>query len=93
MAEVYRAEHIGSFLRPRGVKEAREAFREGRMNRKQLGKAEDQAILEALERQKQIGVEVFCGGPSRGSDISKAGVGQVDFICLGQRVAADITPR
>jgi 5-methyltetrahydropteroyltriglutamate--homocysteine methyltransferase len=65
MVEAYRADQVGSLLRPSGIKEARLAFREGRINRDQLGQAEDQAILQALERQKQIGIDVFSDGEFR----------------------------
>jgi 5-methyltetrahydropteroyltriglutamate--homocysteine methyltransferase len=65
MAEAYRADQVGSLLRPSGVKEARQAFREGWISRVQLGEAEDQAILQALERQKQTGIDVFSDGEFR----------------------------
>jgi 5-methyltetrahydropteroyltriglutamate--homocysteine methyltransferase len=65
MAEVYRADHVGSLLRPGKVKEARAAFREGRIDKEELGEAEDQAILQALERQKRVGIDVFSDGEFR----------------------------
>lgn len=67
MAEVYRAEHIGSFLRPIEVKESRVAFQHGRISREQLVEVEDRAILDALERQRQIGIDVFTDGEFRRS--------------------------
>jgi 5-methyltetrahydropteroyltriglutamate--homocysteine methyltransferase len=59
MSEAYRADHVGSFLRPAAVQEARAAFREGRLPLEQLHHVEDRAILAALERQRSIGVDVF----------------------------------
>ncbi len=56
MSEACRADHVGSFLRPAEVKEARAAFREGRLPLEQLRHVEDRAILAALERQRSIGV-------------------------------------
>ena len=50
MAEVYRADHVGSLLRPDEVKEARAAFAAGQISREQLSEAEDRSILNALER-------------------------------------------
>ena len=67
MAEVFRAEHIGSFLRPSEVKESRVAFQHGRISREQLVEVEDRAILEVLERQRQIGLDVFTDGEFRRS--------------------------
>ena len=45
MPEVYRANHVGSLLRPIEVKEARAAYHEGRLDREQLSEVEDRAIL------------------------------------------------
>ncbi len=81
MAEAYRADHVGSLLRPSGVKEARSAFQEGRISRAQLAEVEDKAILHALERQKQAGVDVFSDGEFRRSsfqnDLSESVEGYV----------------
>ena len=65
MAKVYRADHLGSLLRPDSFKEARAAFQESRITMEQLAQAEDEAILHALERQSQSGVDVFSDGEFR----------------------------
>lgn len=65
MSEACRADHVGSFLRPAEVKEARAAFREGRLPLEQLRHIEDRAILAAIERQRSIGVNVFTDGEFR----------------------------
>ena len=44
MPEPYRADHVGSFLRPSRAREARAAFREGRTGREELARAEDTDI-------------------------------------------------
>ncbi len=49
MAEAFRADQIGSFLRPAEVKEGRRAFSAGNIDRDQLTEIEDKAILNALE--------------------------------------------
>ena len=49
MAQVYRADHVGSLLRPDEVKQARGAFAAGNLSREQLSEAEDRSILHALE--------------------------------------------
>ena len=67
MSAAYRADHVGSFLRPAAVKEARAAFGEGRLHLEQLRHIEDRAILAALERQRSIGVDVFTDGEVRRS--------------------------
>jgi methionine synthase II (cobalamin-independent) len=67
MAESFRADQVGSFLRPAEVKDARRAFQDGRINRSDLTDVEDRAILNALERQKQVGIDISStvntGGP------------------------------
>jgi 5-methyltetrahydropteroyltriglutamate--homocysteine methyltransferase len=65
MAEAYRADHVGSLLRPQEVKDARAAFREGKISQDRLNAITDQAILGLLERQKQTGVDVFSDGELR----------------------------
>jgi len=65
MAEAFRADQIGSFLRPAQVKEARRAFSAGNIDRDQLTEIEDKAILNALERQKQTGIDIFSDGEFR----------------------------
>jgi 5-methyltetrahydropteroyltriglutamate--homocysteine methyltransferase len=67
MSETYRADHVGSFLRPAAVKEARTAFRAGRLPVEQLHHVEDRAILDVLERQRSIGVDIFTDGELRRS--------------------------
>src|SRR5262249_57860094 len=65
MSTAYRADHVGSFLRPAAVKEARAAFGEGRLTLEQLRHIENRAILAVLERQRSIGVDVFTDGELR----------------------------
>ena len=67
MAEMYRADHVGSLLRPESLKEARSAFNAGGLPTDELRKLEDAAILDALERQRSIGVAVFSDGEFRRS--------------------------
>ena len=61
----YRADHVGSLLRPDEVKQARVSFSEGSINSNQLKEVEDKAVLAALERQKSIGIDVFTDGEFR----------------------------
>jgi 5-methyltetrahydropteroyltriglutamate--homocysteine methyltransferase len=54
----FRAEHVGSLLRPRPLLEARDKHRRGELSAAQLREAEDQAIREAVRMQQEIGL---CG--------------------------------
>jgi len=65
MAEQIRAEHVGSLLRPAEVLEARAAQRAGNIPLERLREIEDKAILEALELQRQVGVDVCTDGEYR----------------------------
>ena len=65
MPEVYRADQVGSLLRPAEVKEARSAFRQGTLDRERLREIEDRAILDSLERQERAGVDIFSDGEFR----------------------------
>ena len=85
MPESYRADHVGSFLRPAQVKDARASFNEGRLSAEQLREVEDGAVLAALERQKSIGVDVFTDGEFRRTGFQNDMVEVVDgFVSTGQ---------
>jgi 5-methyltetrahydropteroyltriglutamate--homocysteine methyltransferase len=61
----YRADHVGSFLRPPALLEARLGHAEGRLSDPGLRDAEDRAILAALELQRETGVDVYSDGEYR----------------------------
>src|ERR1700736_5370621 len=65
MTVVYRAEHVGSLLRPPELLAAREAFAERRIPEEQLRALEDHAISGALQRQREIGLDVLSDGEMR----------------------------
>ena len=67
MAESYRADHVGSLLRPAELLEARASEQAGRLSLDQLRGIEDRAILQALEMQRQVGMDVFSDGEYRRS--------------------------
>src|SRR5213593_930186 len=75
MAKQFRADNIGSLLRPPELLQARAAYREGKLRREQLGEIEDRSILKVLELQKAAGVEVFTDGEYR-RDIFTADITQ-----------------
>src|SRR5215475_624326 len=87
MSEAYRADHVGRFLRLAEVKEARAAFRGGRLHLEQLHHIEDRAILAALERQRSIGVEVFTDGEFRRSGFQNGLVEAVEGFVATDRPA------
>jgi 5-methyltetrahydropteroyltriglutamate--homocysteine methyltransferase len=64
----YRADHVGSLLRPPELHQARRDFRDGRISQDQVKEVEDQAVLAALEMQRQIGIDVLTDGEYRRHD-------------------------
>jgi len=62
MAFPYRADHVGSLLRPPALLAARN---DPTISREQLDGIEDTHILEVLKRQKEAGLEIFTDGELR----------------------------
>jgi len=72
MATPYRADHVGSLLRPPELLEARAKFNEGKISQEQLKQVEDACVLKAIELQKQAGLGIFTEGEYRRSGWSAA---------------------
>ncbi len=65
MPVLYRAEQVGSLLRPSELLQARAAHAEGRLTLGELRAIEDRAIEEALGKQRDIGLKIFSDGEMR----------------------------
>ena len=61
----FRAEHVGSLLRPKGLLQKRERFSRGEISRAELTTAEDAAISDALALQKRLGLRFVTDGEFR----------------------------
>ena len=61
----FRYDHVGSFLRPEKLKEARRKFDDGAIGYDELKKVEDEAITELVGRLKEIGYHVITDGEFR----------------------------
>ena len=72
MSEPFRADHVGSLLRPPELLQARSDHAEGRITADQLRQAEDAAVLQALDLQRQAGISVFTDGEYRRAGWSMA---------------------
>jgi 5-methyltetrahydropteroyltriglutamate--homocysteine methyltransferase len=68
MARNYRSDHVGSLLRPRELRSAREAFLQNRLSRDELTRIEDRLVDAALEMQRQVGMDVLSDGEYRRHD-------------------------
>jgi len=65
MPPAFRADQVGSLLRPPGLLEARALHVGAQLDRDGLNRAEDEAVLQALEMQRQVGMDVLTDGEYR----------------------------
>lgn len=61
----YRAEVVGSFLRPAAIKQAREQFQKGEIDAVALRRIEDEAIRDVVTHQRACGLKVVTDGEFR----------------------------
>jgi 5-methyltetrahydropteroyltriglutamate--homocysteine methyltransferase len=61
----FRADHVGSLLRPPALTQARADFKAGRIDADALRAVEDAAILEAIELQRAVGLQSVTDGELR----------------------------
>jgi 5-methyltetrahydropteroyltriglutamate--homocysteine methyltransferase len=61
----FRADHVGSLLRPKEVLQAREAFASGEIPAGQLTQVEDAAIREIIRMQGEVGLKTATDGELR----------------------------
>ena len=66
-APPFRADHVGSLLRPPVLKEARARRERGEITAEQLRAAEDEAIARVIEKQAEIGLRSATDGEFRRS--------------------------
>ena len=63
----FRADHVGSFLRPESVKKARKQLQDNEITVEDLRMVEDEAIRQLVEKQKQCGLKAVTDGEFRRS--------------------------
>ena len=61
----FRADHVGSLLRPKELLRAREDHKAGRLDDAGLRRIEDDAIRNAVRMQEEIGLEGITDGEYR----------------------------
>jgi len=64
-APPFRADHVGSLLRPKELQAARAAWKAGTMSREELAGIEDRAIATAVAKQEEIGLRAATDGEYR----------------------------
>jgi 5-methyltetrahydropteroyltriglutamate--homocysteine methyltransferase len=85
MATLYRADHVGSLLRPRELLDARTAA----LPPEALREIEDRHINHALQRQAEIGLPVFTDGEFRRRTFMSDFNDAVEGLDEGEAVARD----
>ncbi len=83
MPATYRADHVGSFLRPAELLEARRTQR----SPAQLQEVEDRHVLRVLQRQKDIGMEVLTDGEFRRTNFMSDFTDAVEGFDFGDAVS------
>jgi len=61
----FRADHVGSFLRPRELLDAREQSAKGQITREQLRAVEDRSIAKVVKDQENAGLQAITDGEFR----------------------------
>ena len=71
----FRADHVGSLLRPKALLEARTKFEQGKISAADLRAVEDEAIRHVVRRQEAVGLKSITDGEFRRRNW------HMDFIC------------
>lgn len=80
----FRADHVGSLLRPQTLHQARAAFAANNITRAELREVENNAIREVVQIQKEAGLRAISDGEQRRTFF------HVDFLEQIEGVVADI---
>src|SRR5271154_19163 len=84
----FRAEQVGSLLRPQSVLEARSKYEKKQISVEELRRVEDKAIRRAVKQQEEIGFQAVTDGELR------RGSWHMDFLCrIGGVESAGIQTR
>ena len=61
----FRLDHVGSFLRPERLKEARAKFNAGEITAEELERVENEEIIALIEKEKELGLQSVTDGEFR----------------------------
>jgi hypothetical protein len=78
----FRADHVGSLLRPPGLLDARHRHEAGEIGDEELRSAEDAAIATAVAMQEEAGIDVVTDGEFRRRDFRTGFVAAVDGFAM-----------
>src|SRR5438093_4541400 len=83
----FRADHVGSLLRPSALKEARAKSERGEISAEEIAAVEDREIEKVIRKQEQIGLKAVTDGEFRRAFWNYDFLGALDGIeaYLGER--------
>jgi 5-methyltetrahydropteroyltriglutamate--homocysteine methyltransferase len=76
----YRADHVGSLLRPAALREARERWMEGKLDAETLAGLEDKFIRDAVAMQEAVGLESITDGEFRRTSFHFDFLGKIEGV-------------
>jgi len=88
MKPPYRADQVGSLLRPAELAQARQAWKQGALDAAKLKQIEDRCIRDAVKRQEAIGLEAVTDGEFRRDWWHLDFLGRLDGVTLRQNGGA-----
>lgn len=80
MTPPYRADHVGSLLRPDALKEARTQWLDGKFDAGELRALEDQAIRDAVALQESVGLHSITDGEFRRTSFHFDFLGRIEGV-------------
>lgn len=84
----FRADHLGSLLRPDPIHTARAQHAAGEIDAAELRRVEDEAIREAVELQESVGLEIISDGEFRRENFWIDFFRQIEGVEIGEQVQA-----
>jgi 5-methyltetrahydropteroyltriglutamate--homocysteine methyltransferase len=87
----FRADQVGSLLRPDWLAAARQQWKRGELSAEQLRETEDRAVREAVQRQEAIGLRAVTDGEFRRDWWHLDFLAQLDGVTLTQNAGQKFT--
>src|SRR4051812_24913790 len=84
----FRADHVGSLLRPPALLAARQRFFNGEIPKAELRQIEDQHISEAVKKQEAVGLRSITDGEFRRTFFHLDFLEQLDGVTVSGAIAA-----
>lgn len=85
----FRADHVGSLLRPLPLLHAREQYHLGHLSQEALRAAEDEAIADVVKKQEAVGLQSVTDGEFRRTYFHLDFLEQVGGVTVGGAIAAN----